>query len=172
MKYSLPILLIALSFSALAQDSSIVTNSFKAHYQQTNPNLQYTYDSIAQTHHYANNWDFDNDGKNDQLSFVGKKGTHLYYYLKIKLSSDHKQKPFHFLQSDLPILTAIDTNKLHQLAFGFVIARLGKRQSPSIIIPLDQNSVHANKKILKAKKIRTSLVLISFRREKLRLSGL
>jgi len=67
-----------------------VTNSFKAGYEQSNPTLHYECRDSGQVHDYSGNWDFDNDGKTDSLLFIGNGGAHLYFHLRIVLSTDHK----------------------------------------------------------------------------------
>jgi len=88
-------------FSQQTDSIEFPSNSFEKDYHKSNPTLIYSYDSISQTHNYSNNWDFDKDGIKDELYFVGTGGVHLYYYLKVILSSEKKSKEFNFI--GLPI---------------------------------------------------------------------
>lgn len=80
----------AISFAAYSQHIEkidIPSNSFENEYRISNPTLNYSYDEISQIHNYSNNWDFDNDGIKDQIYFVGTSGAHVYYFLRVVLSS-------------------------------------------------------------------------------------
>lgn len=70
--------------------------------RKSNPTLTYSYDNISQIHNYSNNWDFDKDGIKDELYFVGTGGAHLYYFLKVVLSTDKKSREFNFIESYPP----------------------------------------------------------------------
>ena len=59
---------------------------------------------LTQAHDYSGNWDFDGDGETDDLYFIGTSGAHLYFFLRIILSTDKKNQDFHFLQLDFPCL--------------------------------------------------------------------
>jgi len=80
------------------------TNSFEKQYKKKNPTLRYSYDEKQQIHNYSYNWDFDGDGKKDQLYFVGNKGAHLYYFLRIGVSSEDIITSFPTVESDFPFL--------------------------------------------------------------------
>lgn len=90
-------------FTGYAQSDSI-SNSFSSTYKRTYPELHYSYDQAKQIHNYSDNWDFDQDGKTDQLFFVGTGGAHVYYYLRIILSSDGVVRNYKFLENDMPVL--------------------------------------------------------------------
>ena len=66
------------------------TNSLKEGYLKKRPNLKYSYEKVKQTHDYSNNWDFDGDNVKDELYFIGNVGAHLYYQLRVILSSNKK----------------------------------------------------------------------------------
>jgi hypothetical protein len=165
MKILLTVILTIFTVSVFSQQTDsldIPSNSFEKDYHKSNPTLTYRYDSILQTHNYSNNWDFDKDGIKDELYFVGTGGAHLYYYLKVILSSDKKSKEFNFIQSDFPFLTATDTVDFEKTVIGFVVADIGKNKTPTIIVRLDNQSYYANKKKLTDKKIKSRNITISF----------
>jgi len=143
-------------------DKDSISNSFENDYRISNPALTYSYDNTSQTHNYSNNWDFDNDGIKDKMYFVGTGGAHLYYFLKVVLSSDEKSREFDFAESDIPILTATDTLNFDQTPTGFVVTDFGKNLTPSIIVRLDDQSYYANKDVLTKNGINTKNIVISF----------
>jgi hypothetical protein len=71
----------------------------------------YSYNDSSKTHDYSHNWDFDGDGATDSLTFIGTGGAHLYYFLRIVLSSDKKTRDFPFLEIDFPCLCNISRLK-------------------------------------------------------------
>lgn len=143
------------------ENPDISSNSFENIYHKSNPSLKYSYDYASQTHNYSNNWDFDKDGKNDEVYFIGLGGAHLYYFLKVVLTTDNKPREFDFIQSDLPILTATDTLNYKKDIRGFIVTDLGENLTPTIVIKLDEQIFYNNKQ-LKKRKIKTENVLISF----------
>jgi hypothetical protein len=149
-------------FSQQADSLESPSNSFETEYRKSNPNLNYSYSDSAQTHNYSNNWDLDNDGIKDELYFVGTGGAHLYYYLKVILSTDKKTREFNFVQSDFPILIGTDTLKIEKTGSGFVVANLGKELTPTIIVRLDDNTYYAVKKELTKLKLKTKNIDITF----------
>jgi hypothetical protein len=159
-------------YSQRPDSLEIPSNSFESNYQKSNPSLMYKYDDIGQTHNYSDNWDFDKDGIKDELYFVGTGGAHLYYYLKVILSSDKISREFNFIQSDFPFLTATDTLSMNKTIAGFVVTNLGKDLIPNIIIRLDDNTYHDNKNELTKLKITTRNIAISFENGKSNYRGL
>src|SRR5690349_18351554 len=84
-------------------DSSVSPgNSCKPMIDKHKTSLHYSYDVKTQIHDYSGNWDFDGDSETDDLYFVGTGGAHLYFYLRIILSSDKKVRNYNFLNLDLP----------------------------------------------------------------------
>ncbi|MBK7212762.1 MAG: hypothetical protein IPH88_05600 [Bacteroidales bacterium] len=164
MKLTLAILFTVYYLTAFSQQTDkldLRSNSFKKDYLNSNPTLKYSYDSVNQTHNYSDNWDFDRDGIKDELYFNATGGAHLYYSLKVVLSTDHKPREFDFIQTDFPLLTAIDTLDFGKSPIGFVIANFGKNLTPTIIIRLDNQTFYDNKE-LKKRNINTKNALISF----------
>ncbi len=159
-------------YSQRVDSLDILSNSFESNYRKSNPNLMYKYDDISQTHDYSINWDFDKDGIKDELFFVGTGGAHLYYYLKVILSTDKISREFNFIQSDFPFLTATDTLNMSYKPLGFVVADFGKNFIPTIIMLLDDNSYHACRKEIPKLKITTRNIAISFEKGKLKFHSL
>ena len=93
-----------LSMTLEAQTDHI-TNSYKETYDVSFPKLKYSYDSSGQTHDYSGNWDFDGDKKSDSLYFIGNGGAHLYFHLRLILSSEGIVRDFQYLVSDFQCLT-------------------------------------------------------------------
>jgi hypothetical protein len=149
------------SSSTNKSDIDSPLNSYENDYRKTNPGLTYSYDNISQIHNYSNNWDFDKDGIKDELYFVGTGGAHLYYFLKVVLSTDKKPRRFDFIQSDLPFLTATDTLNFDKTPVGFVVTNFGENLVPTIIVRLDEQTFHDNQE-LNDRKIKTKNILLSF----------
>jgi hypothetical protein len=104
-KYLFTFILPLLTLSIiLAQEDSIETNSYEHYLKKDYPQLSYRYDDAHQTHSYSGNWDFDGDKIPDSLFFTGNGGIHLFYQLKIVLSSGHPLKNFPTLLMDIPYL--------------------------------------------------------------------
>lgn len=56
--------------------------------------------SVNSSYDYSNKYDFDGDNINDSLLLIGNGGAHVYYYLKIVLSSDNIERNFPTVQMD------------------------------------------------------------------------
>ena len=157
------ILLIALPTSSIfSQVTEEISNSFEIEYRKSNPTLAYSFDNISKTHNYSNNWDFDNDGIKDQLFFVGTGGAHLYYFLKVILSSEKLSREFDFIESDFPFLTSTDTLNIDKTSVGFVVATFGNNQTSSIIVRLDNSSYYSHEKMFLKMGIKTKRLVVSF----------
>lgn len=102
------VLLTTYALGSDAQSSSLdidfPSNSFEQNLNRRDSKINYVYIDSTQTHDYSGNWDFDLDGKTDQVHFIGNGGAHLYYYLKIMLSSNKLSQDFSFLLLDFPLL--------------------------------------------------------------------
>lgn len=107
MKIYFIIIMIPISIALIGQNDHI-SNSYKRIYDTRYPALKYYYDSSTQTHDYSGNWDFDGDKISDSLSFVGNGGAHLYFHLRLRISSELKTRNFEFLVLDFPVLDSID----------------------------------------------------------------
>jgi|GEM_PF-2680232 len=78
----------------------------------TNVNYRFVDNDTVQIIDYSQNWDFDGDGLKDSLTFIGNGGAHLYYYLRIRLTSDNKVRDYKYLNFDCPRLESF--SKLQQ----------------------------------------------------------
>lgn len=164
MKFLFTFFLTTLTLTVFSQQTdtlNLPSNSFENAYRKSNLTMTYSYDSASQTHNYSNNWDFDKDGINDEVYFVGTGGAHLYYFLKVVLSTDHKPREFNFIQSDFPMLTATDTLNFDKTPVGFVVTDFDKNSTPTIIVRLDEQTFYDNKE-LKKRNIKTKNIVISF----------
>ncbi|MGZ5304151.1 MAG: hypothetical protein ACXWDO_08585 [Bacteroidia bacterium] len=108
---------ILFSTNLQAQTDSIVpldidaANSCYSYNLRHRTYLNYSYNPSTQTHNYSKNWDFDGDGDTDSLCFIGTGGAHLYFYLRIILTSDKKVRDYPFLELDFPCLGSINELK-------------------------------------------------------------
>jgi hypothetical protein len=105
--------------------------------------INYKYDRAAQVLDYSGNWDFDKDGQKDGLLFIGTGGAHLYYYLRIVLSSDSMARNYTSLNLDNPILHIQEgnpkmdpVNLLHQ----FTVLDIDNDVQEEILLLLDRFS--------------------------------
>ena len=174
MRLFVTFILNAISFAAYSQHAEkidIPSNSFENEYRISNPSLKYSYDEISQIHNYSNNWDFDNDGIKDELYFVGTGGAHIYYFLRVILSSDKKVRDVNFIQIDFPFLNETDILNSEKTNAGFAVLNIEKELIPSIIVRLDESTYYAFKKELMKKNIKTRNSLISFKNGKTKLSS-
>lgn len=101
------ITIVNLFSTILWAQSDHVPNSYKETYDSAFPNLKYFYNTSTQTHDYSGNWDFDGDRNPDSLFFIGNGGAHLYFHIRLKLSSEHQERDFQYLVSDFPMLDSI-----------------------------------------------------------------
>lgn len=164
MKLLYTLLLCIYSVAAFCQGADSIEGrigSFDNIYRKLMPALKYSYDEASQTHNYSHNWDFDQDGTNDEVYFIGTGGAHVYYFLKVVLSSGRVSGEIKFVETDFPLLTATDTSNFNKVQSGFVVARLGKSQSPALIVRLDDQTFYDNKE-LQRRKLKTKNILIRF----------
>jgi hypothetical protein len=174
MKVCLSFLLIMLTLTVFSQQDDsvgIVSGTFEMGYKKSNPTLRYRYDSVSQTHDYSDNWDFDKDGINDELYFIGTGGAHLYYYLKVVLSTDHKPRQFDFIQTDFPLLVATDTLDFKKRSSGFLVAESGESFIPTINVCLDEQTVLNNKE-LKKRRLKSKHIMLRFENGKTKFGSL
>jgi hypothetical protein len=144
------------------------SNSFEQTYKRSNQSINYNYENEKQIHNYSNNWDLDNDGKPDQVYFIGTGGAHLYFFLRVVLSTDNRTRDFSFIQSDFPVLPS--DKELQKASFNPKInstqfAVFGN-SNKSIFVKLDDQSFFSNKKMLNKKGIKTPYIMLSFKNGK------
>jgi hypothetical protein len=135
-------------------------------YKTSNPSVNYKYDQEKQIHDYSNNWDFDKDGKLDRIYFVGTGGAHLYYFLRIILSSDNAVRNFPFIHSDFPVLPKDE--ELKKAAYKpdgtqTHFAVFEQNNNPGVFVKLDNSSFAVEKKVLKKRGVNTNFVVLSFK---------
>jgi len=133
-----------------AQSDTVSGNSCQSYFEIKKVNIHYSYSVRNQTHDYSNNWDFDGDGKTDKLYFIGNGGAHLYFHLRLILSSDKKIRDFPFLNLDMPCLGEIAELKNAKFypppAFpqfvvdNFATGGLGDNANDKIYLHLDKYS--------------------------------
>ena len=148
-----------------------ITNSFKAIYDTLYPDLKYSYIDSLQIHNYSGNWDLDRDGTPDSLLFVGEGGAHLYYYLRIILSSDKKVRNFPFVRIDYPYLGKISDLKRSNfypppLLPQFVIYNFDEdlNLNDEIYIHLDSETFYFVPDKLKRQGLTSSYILLKYER--------
>lgn len=172
MKFLITLSLVFGTITTHSQYTGNISNSFEEYYKKSNPALLYSYDSVSQTHNYSNNWDFDKDGVKDKVYFIGKVGAHLYFYLRLILSSDGKQRDFKYIESDIPVLTATDTLNFNKTSIGFIVASMPNNATPVIIVRLDESTLIYNEKAFSKRRITTKNVLLTFKNRKVKFSCL
>lgn len=161
----------SLASTVVWSQQAMPSNSFEASYKKTNPAINYKYDSVRQIHDYSNNWDFDKDSKPDQVYFVGTGGAHLYYFLRVILSTDNLVRDFSFLQSDFPILPSEEQlNKPDfnpkNVGIQFAVFDYTKDNINDIFINLDNTSFEIGKKFLNKKGVKTNYIIVTFKKGK------
>ena len=152
------------------------TNSYDILYSKNNPSFTYKYDNLPQTHNQSDNWDFDKDGKTDQLFFVGTGGAHLYFYLRVILSSDNKTRDLDFIQSDDPVLPT-DTEikkpdyvpEKNNTNFSVFTS---KDKNTCVFVKIDDSSFATEKSLLKSKGVKTKYIIIYFKNGQMHLKDL
>ncbi len=168
--FLLPLMVFAVTKNIWSQPYS-PSNSFAHLYKESNPSLHYQYDSLRQIHNYSDNWDFDKDGKPDQLYFVGTGGAHLYFYLRVILSTDNLVRNYPFIQSDFPVLPSDE--EVNTPGFSpeknmiqFAVFSYDNDKQMSIFIRLDKSSFAVEKRGLRKRGIKTKLIVLSFKNTK------
>lgn len=102
-----------------------------------NTNINYRYLHASQTHDYSNNWDFDGDGKNDEIKFIGMDGAHQYFYLSIKLSTEKETRTYPWIASDMPVLEdfkKLPDNSMAHVQQEFVVHDFNADGLPDIFV--------------------------------------
>lgn len=176
MKTFVMTMLCLLASSSTWSQDELPMNSLANVYAQNNPALVYSYHSSTQTHHYSGNWDFDNDGQMDQLMFVGNGGVHLYFHLRLILSSDNYVRDYPFMSLDMPMLPSEeyssrkDFNPLYMQCPLSVLDCNGDK-APDIFIRLDQATFCSNTSLLREHRIISRLILLTFDNGKVKLQN-
>jgi hypothetical protein len=167
MKSLFTLLFLFLGKMAWSQVDSF-SNSFAAGYSKDHPDLNYVYHVANQTHDYSGNWDFDRDGKKDEVLFVGTGGAHLYFYLRIILSSDKVVRNYTHLNLDFPMLPT--DKKLKEPGFDpmelnftnqFIVFDANHDGQNDILVFLDKLSLGCE--WLKKQRLSSPGILITFK---------
>lgn len=159
-------MLVVTSVTSWSQTHSI-SNSFDSTYKKTNPTLNYKYDDVNQIHDYSNNWVFDLDGQKDELLFIGTGGAHLYYYLRIILSSDKQVRDYTFIELDFPLLI----NGKLKTTGQFEVLDSDEDGINDILLRLDNQTLMANSKQLRKCGINSKDILITFKKRKIKFNN-
>ena len=119
--------------------------------------------SFNLSHNYSGKWDFDGDGKNDSLFFIGNGGAHAYFYPKIILSANGSEKNYPAVQLDMPYFKnrAVLNEYGKTPAVQLVIDDLDKDGITDIYFNFDHPSASVPKE-WKRKGIHTKYVVVSF----------
>ena len=134
-KITITILLLSIFKIAFTQNE--LTNSFENLYLSSK--ISYRYIETSQTHDYSGNWDFDGDGINDSLLFVGTGGAHQFYVPHIYLSSEKRNFDFDFLSIDYPVLQDLDVFVDNENVMqGFFIYDFSKDGISDIYLKMDE----------------------------------
>jgi hypothetical protein len=174
MRFSLLFILLLLAIEFAFSQSDTLINSFEIDYKTLNPKINYSYDNENQIHNYSNNWDFDLDGKTDEIYFIGTGGVHLYYFLRIVLSHDKIVRNYPFIESDLPILPSdkemenSDYNPIKCFTH-FAVYDFDKNNIKDIFIRLDDTTLRSSKKALKRNKLKTNYIVLTFKNNRMEL---
>ena len=110
------------------------------------PNSEYAvfkYDSTLETniltYHYADLWDLDNDGQQDNIVFISNGGAHAFYHLEIWLSSSNTWTKFQKLYTDFPYPGELE-NINKTTCFPYVVIQdFDSDGAPEIFMCLNHN---------------------------------
>ncbi len=177
MKTIVMTLLVLLASSlAWSQEEGLPLNSFEYLYAAIHPDLHYSYDAATQTHNYSGNWDFDGDSIADQLMFVGNGGVHLYFHLRLVLSTDEYVRDYPFISVDMPVLPAAEyasRKEFNPLFMQCPISVLDCNgdKSPDIFIRLDQSAYTVNAALLREHRINSHMLMVTFQKGKVKLQN-
>lgn len=163
-------LTVVVTVRGMAQSDVLPSNSFAGYYTTTGLDLQYNYDEESIVHNYSGNWDLDEDGIRDEIYFIGTGGAHLYYYLRVVLSSDKKVRDFKYLESDAPVYTPAlipgALNKMHVADNFTAFSILQERGKVLIFLRLDHAVQLSAQKVLQRYKVTTGNILLGFNKGK------
>lgn len=119
--------------------------------------------SLNLSHNYSGKWDFDGDGKNDSLFFIGNGGAHACFYPKIILSTGGPAKSYPTIQLDMPYFKNRPVLDEHgkNPAVQLIIDDLDKDGITDIYFNFDHSSASVPEE-WKRKGIHTKYVVASF----------
>lgn len=153
------------------------SNSFESALLEMKPEISYSYSDLLQTHNYSGSWwYFDADDKPDNLLFVGTGGAHLYFHLRIVLSSDSVAMDFPELLLDMPIIQNIKALKREKfypppVLPQFVVDDFDSDGKDEIFLNLDRNTFSAVSEKLKEKGVTSRYILVDFNNSEVELKN-
>jgi hypothetical protein len=120
-------------------------------------------------YNYSSLWDFEGDGKNDSLYFIGNGGVHTRYHFRIMLSSDMKVRDFPTVNLDMPWLSTdfVFDERGERVPHQFIFKGFNTDGGPDIYLDFDQRLYSRIPLRWKLKGVRTKSVLISFKEKKI-----
>jgi hypothetical protein len=132
-----------------------------------NEYIQYIYNPHTRSknlsYNYSNKWDFDNDGKNDSLVFIGNGGAHVYFYLRLKLTSETITREYPTVQLDMPYFKLQEEpGVIKNPATQLIIGDFDKNRTTDIYLNFD-NSFSRVPKTWKKAGISDKSVVISWK---------
>ncbi len=128
---------------------------------------------MRQVHNYSGNWDFDGDGKEDDLFFIGNGGAHLYFHPRIKLTSENTIRDYEYILSDFPFLETFDDLRGVQVNFKACLLFMDFNGDGVMDLLIRNNwyirtdGVYEVPKALKAKGVLSSDIVFCIERKKL-----
>jgi len=161
---------------SLKNENDNHNSPFKRYMMKSDPKIN-IHDSM-EVYDYSDKWDFDGDGKTDALYFLGSDGAHVYYSLRIILSSDKKVRDFPYLSIDCPYdFGNIDSLRkanffpppvFPQFVVGdFYNSHLGDDNlNDKIYIHLDLSTFSIEKSELKKQGVTSSYILLRYKKGK------
>ena len=96
------VLLSHLTYGQQNCTSDVNSNSYECLYVRNGLTIDYDYNKDTEIHDYSGNWDLDGDNQPDSLLFVGNGGGHLYFNLRIVLTTNGHTYNFESLTTDMP----------------------------------------------------------------------
>lgn len=119
---------------------------------------------------YSNKWDLNGDGKMDSLYFIGNGGAHVYFFLRVILSSDGNVRDYPFLQLDMPWCESQESlqKRVPGIWPQFVPADFNNDGATDLYLDFDNPFGHLPK-AWKALGIKTKRVIMSFSGGKLKI---
>jgi hypothetical protein len=115
-------------------------------------------DSVL-TYQYPDFWDFNDDGINDSLAFIGNGGAHQYFHLEIRLSGQNNWLRYLSLTIDLPFLSLEED--IGEFFPQFLVRDFDGDTRPEIYMNLDNNFARISNKI-RRKGVHSNRLILDF----------
>ena len=125
--------------------------------------------TVNLSYNYSNRWDLDGDKKPDSLFFIGNGGAHVYFYLRVVLSTDNITRNFPFIQLDFPYVDSKESLDKYgkNVIPQFVVHDFDKDGIPDLYLNFD-NHFGSIPRAWKKKGIKAKYVVMSFARSELK----